>query len=86
MRAQVAQRRSSEYRVGNGVREHIGIGVPDGSKFRSDVHAAENEPSSRRQAVRVEAMTDSRPTRGLHNAKTSWSASSTRRVRLQTVR
>ena len=58
--ADVAERRRAEDRVGDGVQQHIGVGMPFQPPIVRDLDAAEDQAASRREAMSVVADADPR--------------------------
>ena len=63
--ADVAQRRRAEQRIGQGVQQHVAVGVGDQPMFVGNAHAAEGDEVALAEAMHVVAMANS-------HEKTPW--------------
>ena len=52
----VAERRRAQYRIGERVQAHIGVGVPDQALRVRDAHAAQPDVIARTKAMNVKAL------------------------------
>ena len=56
MTPDVAQGRRAQHGVGDGVQEHVGVGVPVQPLFKRNLDPAQNEGAALHQAVRIVAL------------------------------
>ncbi len=63
--AEIAQRGRSEQRVGDRMRQDVGVGVSERTAFERNLDAAENQTPSFDQPVRVEPVPETRHARAL---------------------
>ena len=59
MRANIAQRRRAQQRIGDGVQQHIGIGMAQQAGAVGDTHTAQHQRAPGHQCVNVPAFANS---------------------------
>jgi hypothetical protein len=58
MAPDVAQRGSAQQRIGDGVQQHIGVGMAQEAKVVRDAHATDDQLATGHQRVHIPALTD----------------------------
>ncbi len=63
--AEVAERRRTQQRIGERVREHVAVGVSERTAFERNANAAEDQRASLDEPMRIEAVADAHHPRDL---------------------